>query len=71
MNINLNSGTRYENKLEIAKDIGLKPSHFRIKCYGDDKLNEIMICYNRSDRPGEEVLIDCPPELPFYPDDEI
>ena len=71
LNVNLKSGTRYENKEQIALDIGLNPTQFRVKCYGDDKLNEIQICYNRSEKPGDEVLIDCPPELPFKPDDVI
>ena len=71
LNINLKSGTWYKNKHQLAADIKIKHTQFRAKCYGDDTLNEILVCYSRSEKPGQEVLIDCPPQLPFYPDDEI
>lgn len=59
-NISLKSGTTYQTKDAFAKDIGLKPSQFRVKCGNDNEVDEFQICYTRATKPGDEVLMDCP-----------
>lgn len=52
-NVELKSGTIYQTKEDLAKDLGINANQFRVKCSKDDEVDEIQICYTRTTKAGE------------------
>lgn len=60
MNITLTPG-KVQTKAALAKLMDLHSSEFYAICGDDDELDEVRICFDVYQVPGQEYLISCPP----------